>query len=83
MSRAYCTKVISGESFEINDKDKFEKKSYWEMRPTMLLLPASSWRQIKTYIITSCKRYGNCSDEVSSWDRILDTIEKQVELKEK
>jgi hypothetical protein len=82
MSRASCTKVISGESFEINDEKLFEKKSYWDLKPTMLLLPASSWRQIKTYIITSCKRYGNCNDEVSSWDRILETIERQVESKE-
>ena len=55
MSRGHCVKIISGQEFDVDDKNLFEKKTWWEMRPTFLQMPSSSWRAIKTYVISACK----------------------------
>ena len=77
-SRGWCTYTISDKDFEISETKKHEGKTYWELRPTMLLVPASSWAKIKAFIIKTCKQHGNCDQAVSSWDRKLNSIDTKV-----
>lgn len=81
-SRGRCVKIISGEQFDVNEDQKFEGKTWWEYRPAMLQMPASSWAKIKAYIIKTCKKYGQCQKEVSSWDRTVEYIDAQLEAKD-
>ena len=76
-----CVNIISGKKFDVNETEKFEGKTWWEYRPAMLLVPASSWAKIKAYIIKSCKKYGNCQAEVASWDRTIETIDENLDQK--
>lgn len=80
-AKAYCVNTMTSEEFKIDDESKFEGKTYWEMRPTMLLLPASSWAKLKTYIITQCKQTGQCDKSVSSWSRTIENVDKTMGAK--
>lgn len=82
MSRGWCTYTISGKEFFVDDENLFEGKTWWDMRPTMLQIPAQSWVEIKTFIIKTCKKH-KCSKEISSWERTVGTIDKQINLKGK
>ena len=77
----HCTKIISGERFVINETNKYEDKTWFEHRPYMLLMPASTWTELKAYIVKACKRYGNCQKEISSWEKTVQIVDDQ--LKEK
>lgn len=79
--RGRCVKIISGEKFDVNESLKFEEKTWWEHRPTMIQMPASSWAKMKAFIIKMCKKYGKCDKEISSWDRTIVTIDQQLEEK--
>jgi hypothetical protein len=73
--------IVSGKTFTVNDTEKHNGKTWWEMKPEMIQMTAQSWKKIKVYIITSCKKYGNCQDFISSWDRTLENIDKTVDNK--
>lgn len=81
MSRGYCINTISATEFEVNDFNKLDDKTWWEARVSMILLPASSWAKLKTYIITQCKRTGACDKEITSWERTINTVDKTLENK--
>jgi hypothetical protein len=81
IDRGACIKTISGEKFDIDERNTFEGQTWWGARPTMLMIPSSSWAKLKTYIITQCKRTGQCTKEISSWDRTIQTIDKTLESK--
>lgn len=76
-----CVKIISGEKFDVDEEQKFEGKTWWEYRPAMMLVPASSWAKLKAYTIKACKKYGNCQKEVSSWDRTIEIIDESLAQK--
>ena len=50
MSRGYCINTISAKEFEVNETTKLDGKSWWEARPSMIMLPASSWAKLKPVI---------------------------------
>lgn len=79
--RGRCVKIISSEEFLVDETRKFEGKSWWEMRPAMVQVPASSWAAIKAFIIKTCKKTGTCEKEVASWDRTVKTIDGNLEKK--
>lgn len=80
--RGRCVKIISGEVFNVDEQNKFEGKTWWEHRPAMIQMPASSWVQIKTYLIKVCKKYNICEKEISSWDRTVENIDDGLNTKE-
>lgn len=80
--KAYCVKIVSGAEFNIDEQNKFENKTWWEQRPTMIQMPASSWAEIKSYIIKTCKKYGQCEKEISSWDRTIENVDGALKQKE-
>jgi hypothetical protein len=73
--RGACVRIISGQEFKIDENNKFEAKTWWEHRPAMILVPASSWAELKSFIIKACKKYNNCDQEIESWERTLNTID--------
>jgi hypothetical protein len=79
MTRGGCVKTMSGERFEISETKKFEGRTWWEIRPAMIMLPASSWTQLRSWIIKVCKKTGQCDEAVSSWDRTVETIDTELE----
>lgn len=81
MSRGYCVNTISSTEYEVNDFNKLDGKTWWEARPSMLMMPATSWAKLKTYIITQCKRTGSCDKEITSWERTINSVDKAVENK--
>ena len=78
ITRGYCVNMISGKAYEVNDQNKFNGKTWWDMRPTNIQMPIDTWKNLKTFIIKVCKKYGNCDREISSWDRTLETLDKKV-----
>ena len=76
-----CIKVMSGETFVVDETHKFEGKTWWEIRPAMVQMPASTWVAFKAYIIKMCKKTNMCGKEVPSWDRSLETVDKTLKPK--
>jgi hypothetical protein len=80
ITRGRCVHIISGKSFVISGKKEelFEGKTWWDLTPTMILVPASSWAELKKYIIKNCKRTGKCDKEISNWENTIETIDKTI-----
>ena len=81
MERGYCVNTISAKEYAVDDVNLLDGKSWWSARPSMLMLPATSWAKLKTYIIVQCKRTGACDKEITSWERTINSIDKAVETK--
>lgn len=75
LGTAYCIYTISSKEYYWNDQNKLNNETYWEARPKLLLLPASSWAEIKTFIITICKKSNQCIDNITSWERTVEKID--------
>ena len=79
MNRGYCINTLSSTEFEVNDTQKYNEKTWWEMRPYMIFMPKDSWVEIKKFIIKICKRSKNCSNEhVSNWERTIEKIDQRM-----
>lgn len=78
-TKGFCTDTISDVDYDIDEQHPVafegEEKplTWWQRRPFMILVPASSWKALKTYIIQQCKR-SNCDQYVQSWDRKLNEL---------
>jgi hypothetical protein len=70
--------TMSGKEFEINETNKYNGKTWWEMRPVMLMMPAQTWVELKAWIIKICHNNDNCSS-VGNWERTLDTVDENVQ----
>lgn len=84
MDRGECMRVVSGQKIRIDEANKNpdSQQTWWEMRPTNLVLPLESWVDLKKFIIKLCKKNKNmCEKEVSTWERSLQTVDDG--LKEK
>lgn len=74
--RGFCTETIEDKDYVIDEQHPVKlpgddkPKTWWERRPYMLLMPASSWAELKAYIIKQCKRT-NCDQYVASWERTI------------
>ena len=82
LDRAFCVNTITADEFTWDSTHPFEGKTYWEARPSNLIVPASSWAKIKEFIIKSCKQSNKC-DDVASWDRTIGAIDTGLEKKGK
>lgn len=79
MTRGECIKVISGQKIRIDEDNKYNGQTWWQMRPTNLVLPASSWAEQKKFFIKLCKKNQNmCDKEISQWDRSIENIDKSL-----
>lgn len=80
-TKGYCIKTISSEEYYWDDINKKSNQTFWEAKPYMLLLPVQSWIEIKTFIIAICKKSNKCEENISSWERTVNSIDKKVDEK--
>jgi hypothetical protein len=51
--------------------------TWWELRPTLLLVPSSSYAAMKAYIVKMCKKQ-NCDSKVGAWERRVEKIDQRI-----
>lgn len=82
MSRGECVKVVSGEKITVDDTHKMNDKTWWESRPTNMIMPLESWMDLKKFIIEICHQNENmCDEKVGSWERSIDSIDEAQKAK--
>jgi len=77
-SKGYCINTVKDIEFEVSDSKPWNGKTWWELRPTMIYMPAESWSEIKSFIIKICKRTGKCNQSVSNWERTVKTVDDKI-----
>lgn len=78
LSRGYCVTTMTGKGFDVDDTHLLDGKTWWEHRPTMIQMPAKTWREFKKWIIKICKNNSQCDDTVAGWDRTVERIDSVV-----
>lgn len=78
LSRGYCVHMLSGKAYEVNEETKLNGKTWWEMRPTNIQMPVETWKNLKAFVINVCKKYQNCDESVSSWERSIGELDQKV-----
>jgi len=78
VNEGYCVNTYSGKSQIINDTTLLEGKTWWDLKATSLVLPASSWKKIKQFIIEVCTKTKKCNENLSGWDRTVKDIDGMV-----
>ena len=86
IDRGWCKQTLSDKEFFVDDDHPFideDGKSYtwWELRVVSLSMPPSTWAAIKAFIIKSCKKMKTCGEQVASWERTIQSIDKTLEQK--
>lgn len=83
ISKGFCTTPISGKDQFVDDTNLLEGLSWFDMRPTMIMIPPSTYAALKKFIILQCKRHPDtCDSEIPSWDRATATIDAQINSKQ-
>lgn len=77
----FCTQTISGKSFTVDDHNKLDGKTWWELKPATLRLPAASWRELKKFIIKNCKQTQTCQNTIATWERTITIIDETLNTK--
>ena len=78
LGKGYCVNTIKNEEYEISDEKPFKGKTWWELRPTMIMVPADSWKEIKSFIIRVCKMTGKCNTNITDWERTVKAIDEKI-----
>lgn len=71
LSRGVCTYTVSGKTVVVDDEHPIDGTVWFELRTRALLVPASSWASLKSYLIKQCRKTNQCKNEIVSWDRDL------------
>lgn len=78
VNRGWCTHTVSNTEYFVEDnKENPLETSWWELTPTMVHLPHSSWAKIKAYIQKECKRSNRCKG-VSGWEQKVKRLDSHV-----
>lgn len=62
--RGYCIYTISDKEFYVDADRLFESKNWEQVKATSLILPASSWMELKKYILKMCKQSKSCMEDL-------------------
>lgn len=82
-TEGFGVNIMSGKQITVDDTHKYEGMTWWEMRPYMILMPASTWAPLKAWIIKICKANPRqCDKAVGNWEKTVNTIDKQLESKQ-
>lgn len=81
ISRGYCTTIISGQGFYVDDTNLFEGETWFSLRPKNIQVPPTTWAAIKSYLIKNCKKSGSCSENIDSWNRSMTSIDSVMNEK--
>ena len=76
INRGYCINTISDREFLVSDKNNPLGEEWFDARPKMVMLPASSWASIKGYILKQCKRHNDCN--LKSAEKKVGAIDKRL-----
>ncbi len=88
--RGYCVTIISGKGQHVDDNIKLKtidsngkavEMTWFQMKPTMILVPVHTYAALKKYLIKNCKKSKKCKENIDSWDRSMEIIEKEVSSK--
>ncbi len=71
--KGLCTFTVSGKTITVDDENPYEGQTWFDLRVKALTVPASSWAEIKAFLIKQCKKTNQCDVEIDSWDRNLDS----------
>lgn len=79
MSKGWCTRMIANEEFYVDDERPYtfengESKTWWELRPFMVMIPFPSFAELKAYLIKNCKAQ-NCDKYIQSWERKVNKLD--------
>lgn len=55
--------TMENKQFYINEEETYLDKTWWELRPEMLLLHPLDYAKVKTYVIESCRQNTRCPFE--------------------
>lgn len=88
ISRGWCTMSISNEEFYIDDThpwsptgDPKDAMTWWDLRPTMVMLPYEMWVKVKVFIIDICAKTDQCTELKKSWERSVNGMDEQLDQK--
>lgn len=74
----YCVNTISSTEFRVDESHPYEGRTWWELRPSMIMMPAPSWAKLKAFVIKVCRKTGKCDVELGNWERTIQKIDQQV-----
>lgn len=78
-TRGYCVNTISSKEYEVNEENKMNDMTWWEIKPLMIYVPTSSWVELKKFIIKVCKKSGKCAgQDIASWERTVEKIDSNI-----
>lgn len=78
IDRGFCTTIISGKDQRVDETNKLNGKTWFQMRPEMVMVPIETWAALKTYLIMNCKRSKACNRNIDSWNRSIQTIDDEL-----
>lgn len=62
VDRGFCVWTTGTQEQFVDNGSLLYDQTWWELRPSMVMVPAKSWEKIKAYIIKNCARTGKCQD---------------------
>jgi len=74
LSKGICTYTLSGKNIVVDDDNPLNGQTWFDMRSKILAVPASSWAEIKTWMIKQCKKTNKCDADISQWDRDINPL---------
>ena len=81
MKEGHCITIIGGKKTLVNEENKLDGQTWYEMRPYFILVPPSTWAAIKKYIIKMCKQTNQCDQNITSWDRTIQALDDNINSK--
>jgi hypothetical protein len=79
INKGFCTTPITGKDQFVDDNNLLEGLSWWEMRPTMILIPPSTYAAIKSFILKQCKSNPKlCDKEIPAWKKATKVIDDKL-----
>jgi hypothetical protein len=68
VDRAYCVWTIENKEQYVDDTNKLNGKTWWEIRPSVVMVPAESWAEIKAFVIKLCEKTQKCEGRQNKWE---------------
>jgi hypothetical protein len=80
MARGKCSYTVTAKKIDVDDEKLLNGKTWFDIRVQSLTVPAESWAELRSWIISICKRY-KCDADIASWDRMIETIDSAIDKK--
>lgn len=74
-SSGFCTYTISNKDLIVDDVNLLNGKTWIDLKIESVYVPVESWAEIKKYILKQCKKNNDCSDNLDSWTRKMDSVD--------